>query len=366
MSQNSFPGLSFAGVSKPFYSMSSFQFFKSGGAVVVSFLLLLFTLCQTLGAQSAISNAPPLRVEETNSQETLRAYLQLQEQIHSTQIAIERNRKEIDDAAAQRAETLDSRLGSIEKALATQRAQELTAMQSSNKVMLLVAGSFAAVGFVAMLLMAYFQWRTVNRLAEISASMPGAGARALLPGRAFAALGAGDTQVVDAAPREQPGAKLLEVIERLEKRIHELEHTTHHQLHENHSAGNGSRMVSSAGDNEKQGKEGDLSDPDNITVMLGKGQSLLNMDKAEEALTCFEAVLSAEPSHAEALVKKGTALERLRRFNEAIQCYDKAILANPAMTIAYLHKGGLFNRMERFSEALECYEKALHTQEQKS
>ena len=100
-----------------------------------------------------------------------------------------------------------------------------------------------------------------------------------------------------------------------------------------------------------------------ITMLLGKGQSLLNLDQAEEALACFDQVLTLDPNHPEALVKKGAALERLRKLDEAIACYDRAIAADSSMTVAYLYKGGLFNRMERFGEALECYEKALHTQE---
>jgi tetratricopeptide (TPR) repeat protein len=100
-----------------------------------------------------------------------------------------------------------------------------------------------------------------------------------------------------------------------------------------------------------------------ISFLLGKGQSLLNLDKAEDALACFDEILSLRAGHPEALVKKGTALEKLRRLNEAVECYDQAIAADNSMTIAYLCKGGLFNRMERYSEALECYEKALRTQE---
>lgn len=73
--------------------------------------------------------------------------------------------------------------------------------------------------------------------------------------------------------------------------------------------------------------------------MLAKGQALLNMDQATEALECFEQILRAEPDHAEALVKQGMALELLRRMDEALACYDRAIAVNADMTIAYLQKG---------------------------
>jgi tetratricopeptide (TPR) repeat protein len=296
---------------------------------------------------------------ETNSQE-LQTYLQLQEQLHATRLAIESVGAEAKQAAAQNAEQLAGRLQALEQAVAAQRAKELEAMQSSNRNMLYVAGAFASIGCVAMLLMGYFQWRTVNRLAELSAGMP-TGAIALGAPRPIAALGPGGTHEVTAVPAVNPNPELLETIHRLEKRVHELEHSSPASLangdpesDSHHSNGNGSNGSSAPVVAEK-----------NVHLLLGKGQSLLNMDKAEEALVCFEEALALEPNNADALVKKGTALERLRRLNEAIECYDQAIAADGSMTIAYLYKGGLFNRMERFTEALECYEMALRTQEER-
>ena len=311
-----------------------------------------------IGAEAASPGTAPGKAEETNSQDTLRNYLQLQEQLHATQLAIERSRTQTEAAAAENAKALAARLQSIEQALSTQRAQELKAMQSSNKVMLVVAGLFAALGFLAMLFMAYFQWRTINRLAEISAALPLA--HALGSGPSVAALGAGDPHLVTVGPPEQSSQRLLGALEQLEKRIHELEHTAHPPLHEGASLDHQGRTPAPQSGEEPAGAGPDAA---RITVLLGKGQSLLNLDQAEEALGCFDQVLALDPNHPEALVKKGAALERLRKMDEAIACYDQAIAADSSLTVAYLYKGGLFNRMERFGEALECYEQALRTQE---
>jgi tetratricopeptide (TPR) repeat protein len=290
------------------------------------------------------------RAEEVNAQEMLRAYLQLQEQLHATQIAVEETRKASDQIAAQNAEVLSGRLQAIEQSLATQRARELEAMQSSNRVMLIVAGTFAALGFLAMLLMAYFQWRTVSRLAEITAALPAV--RALPAPAPLAALGPGDSPVVTVSSVEPLNGRLLGAIDRLEKRIQDLESQPHASREPGAHLENGEARPN--------GDEG------SVALLLGKGQSLLNLDQAEESLVCFEAVLKAAPDHAEALVKKGAALERLRRTEEAIACYDRAITIDRNLTIAYLYKGGLFNRLERYGEALECYEQALRTQEQRA
>ena len=246
-----------------------------------------------------------------------------------------------------------------------QRTQELEATQNSNEVMLIIAGFFAVLGFLAMLFMAYFQWRTISRLAEISAALPVA--HALGSASPLAALGVGDTPVVNVGPAERSSQRLLGALELLEKRIYQLEHTPTPPLHESASLTQAaaSPPASSNGGPPAAATADTAAAPEaaRITMLLGKGQSLLNLDQAEEALACFDQALALEPNHAEALVKKGAALERLRKLDEAIACYDQAIAADGSMTVAYLYKGGLFNRMERFGEALECYEKALHTQE---
>jgi len=140
-----------------------------------------------------------------------------------------------------------------------------------------------------------------------------------------------------------------------------LENGAHQESPQNKVSSNGPTKTDS--EHATELAVGASTEAGRITGLLGKGQSLLNVDKAEEALACFDEVLMLDARNAEALVKKGTALERLRKLDEAIECYDRAIAADSSMTIAYLYKGGLFNRLERFTEAMECYEKALRTQE---
>jgi tetratricopeptide (TPR) repeat protein len=316
---------------------------------------MVFSAARLIAAE--VTNSPA-QSSDTNSQE-LRTYLQLQEQLHATRLAIENVGEEAKQSAAQNAEQMAGRLHALEQAVAAQRAKELEAMQSSNRNMLFVAGAFASIGCVAMLLMGYFQWRTVNRLAELSAGIP-TGAITLGSARPIAALGPGNTMDVTASSPINPNPELLETIHKLEKRIDELEHASPAPL--TNGGPNGEESAS----HESNGSSTSAVEEAKSVTLLGKGQALLNMDKPEEALACFDEVLTLEPKNADALVKKGTALERLRKLNEAIECYDRAIAADSSMTIAYLYKGGLFNRMERFGEALECYEMALRTQETRS
>lgn len=339
---------------------------KSCLALTTGILVALMFLgpANLRSARASDTNSAPAtaaHTDDTNSQELMRVYLQLQEQLHATQLAIEQNRKEAKDAASANAEFLAGRLHDIETALATQRARELEAMQSSNRVMLIVAGTFATFGFVVMLLVAYFQWRTVHGLAEMSTALPAP--RSLPP--------PGDGPLVSIGPAEQSSMRLLGALERLEKRIYELEQQPQPPLQEDDGVIQTAQatpveVITTASNGNSAGHNEDMQNPGEharLEVLLGKGLSMLNLDKPEAALRCFDEVLSLDPGNGEALVRRGVALERLQKLNEALESYDRAIAADGSMTIAYLHKGGLFNRMERFDEALACYEQALRTQD---
>jgi tetratricopeptide (TPR) repeat protein len=330
--------------------------------------VVLALVCFAAGSFGSETSSPaPLmgKADETNVQDTLRAYLQLQEQLHATQLTIERGRKEADAAANENAKAFAARLQNIEQSLSLQRGQELDVMRSSNKAMLLVAGLFAALGFLAMIFMAYFQWRTISRLAEISAALPVAHAFGMTP--PIPAFGEGDGHPGAAGQAQRSNQRLLGTIEQLEKRIHQLEHlsqpTPPPAAALVQGASNSAALPDANVSPAAMGEATASTDTARITVLLSKGQSLLNLDQADEALACFDQVLALDANHPEALVKKGAALERLQRLDEAIACYDRAIAADNSLTVAYLYKGGLFNRMERFGEAIACYEQALRTQE---
>jgi tetratricopeptide (TPR) repeat protein len=361
-------------------------------ALLACALVAAFNVSAARAAEGAAGSNATGKADEVISPET-RSLLQLQQQVRETQMAVDRNHKESTENAVQNTEALATsmkattelanRMKTLEESLSAQRSHELDLMQGQNRTMLIVAGVFASFGFVALLLMGYFQWRTVSRLAEISAILPPAG----LPvpdQRLRPALTAGDSVVTAPVPTQTDNSGLLETIARLERRINELEHGGASHGGNGHTGQDEKPASSVALENNEPAhdhangaadpkpapghtaNDGD-SAPDSAQVMslLNKGQSLLDLDKTEDALACFDEALSLEPDHAEALVKKGAALERLRKLNEAIECYDRAIKADNTMTIAYLYKGGLCNRLERFNEALQCYEQALRTQEKR-
>jgi tetratricopeptide (TPR) repeat protein len=310
-------------------------------------LVLLSGLWTSPGAESSTPPLSPSQIEGTNLQQLLRTGLQLQEQLHATQLAIEQTRQETKEAAAQNAEAMSKGLQVLQEAFSAQGTRDLEAMQRSNKVLLLVVGTFATLGFLTLLIIACLQWRASKGLAEISAALPTA--MGLGAGSVVAALG----------PAVQSNLRLLGAMEQLDQRIHKFRRGIS-------PGGNGDLARGLSCGSAATGSEPPQADEHaRVSLLLNQAQSLMNSDNPDAALACLDGVLSLDPNHTEALVKKGAALERLHKLNEALECYDRAIAVDGSMTLAYLHKGGLCNRLERFKEALECYGKALVTHEQR-
>ena len=319
-------------------------------------LVLALSIAVRVEAQTNVegTNMAAVESESSVSNDTLRAYLQLQEQMHEARLAIEQTRQQAEEAASRNAAALAEQLRQVEATLANQRMQE-------TRFTIVVLSIFGGVSFLAVVLTAFFQWRTVSRLTDGSAAS--AAVRSRGPAPAVPALGFSENQLIPAGSVDEPNLRLLGAIERLERRIVELE-----QAAGVPSAGHPAEAIGDAANGRlPQGalSPGAADAAMQVKLLLEKGQSLLSEDKPEAAVGYFDEVLTLDPKNAEALVKKGAALEKMRKLQEAIECYDRAIAADNSMTIAYLHKGGLYNRMERFGEAVECYEQALRTQERR-
>ncbi len=329
---------------------------RAGVAMVI--LAFFFGLTADAPAQTntADATAGTASAEPAVSQETLRSYLQIQEQLHSAQTAIERNRQDAEAASARNAELLQASLSLIEKSLNTQRMEQLQDVQRSNRLMLIAAGVFAVVGMLVLLFTAFMHWNSVSRLATVASALP-------------AGLGMGEGSLASAGLLKDSTARFIGSIERLEKRIQDMELTLKGQ----HALPQPMAIQTNGHDHSEpamdliaktaESSTAPSSETEMINMLLGKGETLLKLDQADGALACFEEALSIDSANAEALVRKGLALERLQRWEEAIACYDRAIAVDQLMTMAYLYKGGIFNRLGRYSDALECYERALRTQD---
>jgi hypothetical protein len=201
--------------------------------------LLSFFLAGALcpvGAHAASATgdpAPETLRPDTNgvsAQEIQQTYVQLREQLHEMQLALERSQQDAQAAAQRATEDMAARFQLLEQSLNTQRAGEFEAMQRTNHVTLLVAGTVATVVLVAMLFTAYFQWRVAIRLAELSSVRPSL--LTLASGRALPEVTSGSGEALPSPAVEQANARLLHVVEQLQQRILEFERASRPPLKE--------------------------------------------------------------------------------------------------------------------------------------
>lgn len=303
---------------------------------------------RTAASVVALSNS----IAEIDAQ-LLKNFLLLQDQLRSTQRALEQGREQAAADAKRVDELMAERLSLVEQSLAAQRAQELVALQESTRTVITIASVITGTGLLIVLLACFAQVRAMTRLTEVSRQLtialpaPPLGelpAQALLSGR----------ESVQAS-----NANLLDAINRLERRLEEMET----RVNETSSLSNGHKQISAPAPAPVVPASPPPANSSQLTTLLREGQALLNVDKAEEALDHFDEALRLEPKNVEAWIKKGTALERLQRTDEAIVAYDQAIAVDGSIATAYLFKAGVYNRQKKYAEALQCYEKALGAQQ---
>src|ERR1051325_6214072 len=310
---------------------------------VFGVLLASQPLSRAQDAPLAVTAASPATNSAVESDpQLLKSFLLLQDQLRTTQRAVEQGREQAAAEAKRAEEAMAARLNLVEQSLAAQRAQELASLQESTRTVITIASAITAVGFVIVLFAGVAQVRAMTRLAEVSRQLTAAlpaihvadlSRPALLPGR----------ESVEAA-----NANLLDAITRLERRLEDMEA----KVSDTEITTNGHKQVAAPSAGNSQ-----------LATLLGKGQALLNLDQAEEALDHFDEALRLEPRNIEAWIKKGAALERLQRVDEAITAYDQAIAVDNSIATAYLFKAGVYNRQKKYAEALQCYEKALGAQQ---
>ncbi len=325
------------------------------GFFYTSVIALSVTLGFTARAQTnAVTNGTNSADDVDWARHVVEAYKDDQQQQQQTFKALQQTRADVAAANAVAQKSLqetDARLKLIEESVAAQQARDHTLenLQQSHQQSLIILTGVAAVAFFSLLLFALYLLRVLNRRSELFANA----AAIVHAGGTLPALPTGDAQLMTLNPAEQATARFLAAIERLEKRLEEMD--VHVRTGDNGHTTEFSHSVTVANGSSDAARR--------LAVLLGKGQTLLNLGKPEEALACFDEAIAQSPDHADTHVKRGTALEKLERLDEAIESYDRAIQLDDSLTMAYLCKGGVFNRLERYSDALKCYEQALQSQE---
>ena len=274
---------------------------------------------------------------------------ELRDQLRAMQRSNEEMQRSSAHASEKWAEMMDRNaalsnvLTGLQQTLVTQKERELELAKQSNSLYLKVIIGAAAAVFLVFLFSYWFQLRCLNRVMEMTHALP-------------APMGHEPALL----PQENPAtSKLLAAMKLLEQRLEQLETPTSSRAAV-HSNGEHAEVTSAHVSTPLLAAETlESSAASNVSLLLAKGQTLLDAERLQEALSCFQEVLSVDPGNAEAHLKKGTTLERMNRLDLALSAYEEALRLNPKRTVANVHKARVLAALHRYDEALSVYDSAL-------
>jgi tetratricopeptide (TPR) repeat protein len=119
---------------------------------------------------------------------------------------------------------------------------------------------------------------------------------------------------------------------------------------------------------EAQGKPADAErfslraleeEPWRYDVFCLRGYALLQLDRASEALTCFDRTLGLKAEHASALAGRGLALIKLGKINDALSSIERALALDPRDPQALFARGTARVEADQPREALADLEAAI-------
>jgi tetratricopeptide (TPR) repeat protein len=216
------------------------------------------------------------------------------------------------------------------------------ARQSSSLYLKIIMGAAVAV-FLVFLFSYWFQLRCLNRVMELSRSLP--------------APQPHEPHEPHLLEQENPAtSRLLAAMRLLEHRLEQLETPP---IPASARPNGEFAEVSSAHAGTLLNAPMETVSPSNVSLLLAKGQVLLDTDRLQDAVNCFQEAITADPGNSEAHLKKGVALERMNRLDLALNAYEEALRLNPKRTIANVYKARVLAALHRYDEALSVYDSAL-------
>jgi predicted O-linked N-acetylglucosamine transferase (SPINDLY family) len=99
--------------------------------------------------------------------------------------------------------------------------------------------------------------------------------------------------------------------------------------------------------------------PESLETLCGLGDALATAQRYDEALACYEGVLSIRPDYFDALNNRGNAFSAVARHHEAIASYDAAIAMRPENPVSYFNRGLARFELQQREEAIADFDAVL-------
>ena len=99
--------------------------------------------------------------------------------------------------------------------------------------------------------------------------------------------------------------------------------------------------------------------PDDADIQTDMGTILLELERYDEALECFDKVIEMKTNYGWAYYCRWIALTELKRYGEALECVDRIIEMDPDDTGMFFDKGATLFELGRHNEAFKWIERAI-------
>jgi tetratricopeptide (TPR) repeat protein len=96
-----------------------------------------------------------------------------------------------------------------------------------------------------------------------------------------------------------------------------------------------------------------------IEDYAAQGYCLRSLGRLEDALTCYDRMITLNPDDGQAWMIRSSVLSKLGRHQDALISCDKAIELNPQEARVWSNRGGILLNTGRPEEALTCFKKAI-------
>ena len=92
-------------------------------------------------------------------------------------------------------------------------------------------------------------------------------------------------------------------------------------------------------------------------IYLNKGISLVELERFEDAVTCYDKAATIDTNDSLIWYNRGVALTELEKYDDAILSYEKAIEISPGYADAWYNKAELLKHTGLEDEANVCFDK---------